>query len=179
MDNREFIYRINADDIIEFVNDDWISFARENGMAGDPEDVIGTPLRSHIAGEEVRYIYDHICRRVRELGKSEEIPYRCDSPSVRRLLTLRIIPGTNRGLEFHSRIVKEEARERVLLIDSNIERSHELILMCAWCKKVKGSKKWLEIEDAVGHLRLFEEASCPIISHGICHECKKIAFPVV
>jgi hypothetical protein len=55
-----------------------------------------------------------------------------------------------------------------------VERDAEaLVLMCAWCKRiaVPGSR-WLEVEEALQELRLFDETRVPKISHGVCTDCK-------
>jgi hypothetical protein len=43
--------------------------------------------------------------------------------------------------------------------------------MCGWCKRVAIGDAWMEVEDAVSELRLFERKVLPDISHGICPDC--------
>ena len=39
-------------------------------------------------------------------------------------------------IEFRSRVIREEYREPVLLLDSGRESSDDYLLICGWCKKV-------------------------------------------
>jgi hypothetical protein len=43
--------------------------------------------------------------------------------------------------------------------------------MCGWCKRVSVRNTWVEVEDAVLELRLFEREVLPDLTHGICPGC--------
>jgi hypothetical protein len=44
--------------------------------------------------------------------------------------------------------------------------------MCSWCRRVRlDAARWVEVEDAVAELRLFEDVRPPQISHGVCPIC--------
>lgn len=78
----------------------------------------------------------------------------------------------NDEIEFCSRIVREEWREPVPLMDLALERTQDLIVMCGWCKKVDlGNGRWVEVEEAVNEKNLFNATRLPGISHGMCKEC--------
>ena len=75
-------------------------------------------------------------------------------------------------IQFDSELVKEEYRETQNLLETQAARTDEMLLVCSWCKKVKvGEEHWLEIEDAVAELSLFEQETFPRISHGLCPKC--------
>jgi len=42
----------------------------------------------------------------------------------------------------------------------------------SWCKRVYTDAAWLEVEDAVERLGLFESEELPAISHGMCPSCE-------
>ena len=44
--------------------------------------------------------------------------------------------------------------------------------MCAWCKKADVGG-WVEVEEAVRRLQLFDQARLPRITHGVCPACKE------
>jgi hypothetical protein len=52
-----------------------------------------------------------------------------------------------------------------------------MIKMCSMCKKVKTAENvWLEVEDAIIDLKLFEKKILPQITHGCCQPCYEIAM---
>ncbi len=51
-------------------------------------------------------------------------------------------------------------------------QGQSLLVMCSWCKAVKvGDDTWVEVEDAVDRLKLFDFRYLPQISHGVCPSC--------
>ncbi len=43
--------------------------------------------------------------------------------------------------------------------------------MCGWCDRFLVGEEWLEVEQAVARLGLFQRAEMPAISHDICPDC--------
>lgn len=55
---------------------------------------------------------------------------------------------------------------------NEVERTDAMLIMCGWCKKVAlPDDRWVEVEEAVKVLQLFDAPRLPRISHGICREC--------
>lgn len=48
--------------------------------------------------------------------------------------------------------------------------SNELLQMCSWCKRV-ALPDWVEAEEAVSRLKVFETELLPRITHAICPAC--------
>lgn len=172
-DKREFVYRIDAKTHITFANADWYDFARENGVAVlTPVTLIGKLLRDFICGAETKDLYDILLRKVRETGQPVTFPYRCDSPDRRRFMEMRITQLPDQAVEFRSRILREELRAPVRLMEDDVERTQGWLVMCGWCKKVAlPDDRWVEVEEAIQVLQLFDAPRLPKISHGICTEC--------
>jgi len=57
------VYRIDAADIIEDVNDAWARFAIENDAPSLATEVIGRSIWDYISGPEVRHIYESVFKR--------------------------------------------------------------------------------------------------------------------
>ena len=57
------------------------------------------------------------------------------------------------------------------LLDPSVRRNTEFVVVCSWCKRVKTSGEWLEVEEAVRQLSLFYADDLPRISHGTCVDC--------
>jgi hypothetical protein len=72
-------------------------------------------------------------------------------------------------------VEKIEKREKVLLLEKNVERSNEFIKICSWCKKVyiENEDCWYEVEDAVKKMNLFGKKRLPMLTHTMCDQCFK------
>ena len=172
-DTRAFVYRVDAQDRVVFANAEWFDFARENSAVALKSDfVVGTSLWDFICHSETKHLFKILLQQVRATGKSVTLPYRCDSPDCRRFMELRIARLDYLGVEFQSRILRQEQRARVRLMADEVERTDALLTMCGWCKKVAlPDDRWVEVEKAVNVLQLFDAPRLPRISHGICQEC--------
>jgi hypothetical protein len=166
------LYVIDANDFLTFVGPQWLAFAVEN-HAGHltPETVIGTSLWTHIAEPTTRYLYRTLLQQVRATDRSVLLPFRGDAPDLRRFMQLRL---THRGegvVELESTVETQEPRLAVSLMDPRVPRSADSVTVCSWCKKV-ATPDWVEVEEAIGALRLFEKPCPPQVTHGICEECQ-------
>jgi hypothetical protein len=168
-------YCIDAADEIVAVSDNWDRFALENDAP--PELLSGSILHRRfwdfVSGETLRHVYRRILAKVRK-GQALVFSFRCDSAAFRRYLTLRMSPTDGGGVEFLTETVRTEEREYQPLFDAKAARGGEIVVACSWCNKIKtGVNIWLEPEDAVPELGLFENDSLPPLSHGMCEECYK------
>lgn len=173
-DFRKFIYRIDENNIIVYVNEEWLEFARENKSAGlTRESVIGTSLWKYINDIETVHIYESLIERVKMNGNPVIVPYRCDSPQRRRFMEMKIYQIPANFIEFQNFILREEPRKLITLIDTAAPRNGKILELCGWCKKVLTPEGWVEIEEAMQLLKLFNIPKLPKISHGICPACKQ------
>ena len=166
-----FVYRIDADDTIIYVNEPWLQFAKENGAAGLSEEIIGSLLWDHLCNEEVAKIYKALVHRARKDLRPRKFLFRCDSPMARRDMEMTIEALPNRHVEFRCHLLREAPHESIPLLDTQANRSTECVKVCAWCLRVK-ARGWLELEEAIRILGLLEQSTPPQISHGICERCK-------
>ena len=75
------------------------------------------------------------------------------------------------GLEFRTILLRESVLTPGESPAAGNTKIAPLILMCLWCKNVKGTR-WLKPERAVRDLELFTPPSLPLISHIICPRCE-------
>jgi hypothetical protein len=177
-------WSIDRDGRIETVGDGWDRFAEANAGQGLlPPGILGRGLDEFFAGVEVRALLGELFRRVRQRGESLTIPFRCDSPSELRQLSLTIDPRSDGGLDFLSRTQAVVPRSvPALVLDGSATRSLLLLSLCAWCKRVEvpdwtgldaalepGS--WLELDEAMSRLPILDPP-VPRITHGICPTCR-------
>lgn len=166
------VYGIDCDDRIIGVSRAWDRFAAANGA---PEiafaSVRGRELWEFVCDASTAAIYRDVLGRVRD-GATITLPLRCDSPSKRRWLTLTASPLARGGVRFTSRTIREQARPSVSLLEPAPARSSELIRLCSWCCKAQvPARGWVEVEEAVRLLDLFETPAVPRLTHGICPVC--------
>jgi hypothetical protein len=170
---RTFQYEIDAQDRICLVSDAWLKFAQDNGAYElTREAVVGTLLWDSVADGETKHLYEMLFAKVRRTGVSSTIPFRCDSPDCRRHMALTIARAPGGALVLTGRLVREERRSSMALLDSSVERSREMATVCSWCKRMRmTSDVWVELEEAISSRGLFDSAPMPRITHGICGEC--------
>lgn len=169
---REAQYELDREDRIRSINTAWSAFARENDAEDLIDAILGTSIWDWIAGVEVRHLYSLLFSRVRKTHGPMRIPFRCDSPSVRRFMELEIVALGDGGLRCSAQLKRAESRLPVRLLESRIARSEELLAICSWCKRVRADRgQWLEIEDAASRLDLLEDPP-PALTHTICPDCE-------
>lgn len=166
----DVIYRVDAAGCLTFVNEGWNAFAVLNDTAEllGPA-VLGRRVADGIAGSETRLIYDRL--RARALaGVRIEVPYRCDSPMLRRRMSLTIV-AVGAELEFRSRLVDLAIRPAVRVLEPQAVGSGAMLTVCSWCNRGRVGSRWAEIEEVVAELRLFD-APVPQLTHGLCPDCQ-------
>jgi len=174
-DTRRFVYHVDRDNTIIRVNADWIAFAQENAAAHlDDTTVIGQSLLDYVTDRETRHLYALLLQKVRNAQASITLPFRCDSPSLRRYMELTLVPHINAGVEFDAQLIRIEPRPPMALLDPTQQRSEDFVVICSWCKRIRTPAGWCEVEVAVRRLRLFDTAKLPALSHGICPSCQQM-----
>ncbi len=118
-------------------------------------------------------VYQLMFGRAREKNQEIRLPFRCDSPDLRRFMELSIQPIGDGALNLAGEILRRESRPYAVVLDSNAPRGNYLLQICSWCKKLHLSNKgWVEAETAVSELGLFTSTEIPELTHGICPSCK-------
>jgi len=173
---RVFAYAIDRDDAVASVSDDWLAFAVENRATDLTRDrVVGRALWDFIAGTETRLLYEGLFRRVREGAEHIELPFRCDSPDRFRFMRLLLAPGSEGSIQCEGVLLREQKRPYYSILDRVFTRSHERITMCSLCKRIHAFElRWLELEDAIRELDLFDSADLPEVTYAVCDACASI-----
>jgi hypothetical protein len=168
-------YELDSEDRIRRFNQPWAEFARENGADHLVDAVVGTSIWDWVAGMEVEHLYRLLFARVRSTKERTRLPFRCDSPDVRRFMELHISPRPDGGLRCDARLQRAEPRSHVPVLDVRRPRSGAFLRICSWCRRVRvdAPERWLEIEQAMSALRLLEDPPPPI-THTICDDCEAL-----
>lgn len=172
----ELVYRIDADDRITRVNEGWDCFATANDA---PElrqpDILGRSLWDFIHGDEVRHLHRVLLERARKGNRILDLPFRCDSPEVRRFMLMDLWPLPDDEVEYRCRVQYRELRPPVALFERHAPRKGPLLRMCAWCRRVDiGDDTWVEVEDAIAILNLFENDNLPPLTHTVCPRDRRL-----
>lgn len=128
---------------------------------------------SFIADAATGRVYHQLFERAAATGRPLSFPIRCDSPGLRRFLTLTITPRTTSGFTVSTVTKRTEPRDGMPLLAADQPRDDRFLTMCGWCQRVHLDERWVELEEAVTALRLFERARLPRVSHGICESCQR------
>ena len=169
----KYRYRVDAADLLVWVDELWLAFARENGAAGlIRESVLGRSLWDFVVGDELCRLYMEIHARVRSSGLPAVLPFRCDSPSLQRHMRLTITRGDQGQLEYESLLVRAVPQRNSELLDSKRQRSTTTLTICSCCKRaLLEPDEWLDLEDVSIRLQLFEAPQVPELRHTICPPC--------
>lgn len=89
-DQRTFQLRVDAHDLIVHVNGNWLSFGRENNYPVGR--FSGQPLFKFITDSTTQQIYHSLINRARQHRKTMKVPFRCDSPVLRRFMEMEVVP---------------------------------------------------------------------------------------
>ncbi|MEO8030684.1 MAG: hypothetical protein ABJC74_08700 [Gemmatimonadota bacterium] len=166
-------YRIDHQDRLAELSGDWDAFAEANGgphLVGNA--ILGRPLWDFLSDPTTVRIYRGLVARIRKQTQVARFRFRCDSPGHRRMLAMEMAPDAAGGVWFRVSIDREQERPPVTLLEGGRPRSGELLTVCSWCERVNlPVDRWVEVEEAVQELRLFEVSPLPRLSHGICHSC--------
>jgi hypothetical protein len=172
MSTEALSYAIDEQDRLVKVDEGYYRFAEENGW-GEAGTSLGRSLWDYVAGQEMRKLQRMLVRRIRDEVGDVELPFRCDSPGVRREMNMRIVarPG-GRVVLFSARLRSEQARDLPqLLLDPETPRGDDILEMCGWCDRFEVDGEWVQVEEAAKRLGLFDRAELPALSHGICPDC--------
>ncbi|SLM32508.1 conserved hypothetical protein [Desulfamplus magnetovallimortis] len=168
-------YIINQENIIITTSQNFYFFAHNNEAQELVENsIIGQSLCSFIGGKETKELYRLLIERVRSEKREISIPFRCDSPTIRRFMKLHIKRLNETMVRFQGCLIKEEKRTKIDLLDITIPRNDTLLRMCSWCKKVYVNDSWLEVENAIRELDLFGSICLPALTHGMCDKCREM-----
>jgi hypothetical protein len=84
---------------------------------------------------------------------------------------MQITVAARDEVDLQTKLISSQPRIEVGLMHSATIRSGALLTICGWCMRVPVTGTWLEIEEAIPALGLFEASAMPQLSHGMCPAC--------
>ena len=166
------LFRININDNIIFINDDWSKAVALNnacGIFGDK--TLHQNFWDFFDDISIEYLYRKLLFRVRQ-GHEVKFNLRCDYADSVQLLELHITLQSRNEVLFEVRVIEKDFYSSQSSFEESAAQTEELLVVCSWCDRVNiKNESWQEIEQAVNTLKLFESRNLPRISHGMCNDC--------
>ncbi len=161
------VYWVDDHDVVTDVSGDWDGFARENDGGAVLRDlVLGRTLWSFIEGDATRMLLSTLLGAVRTHGKTLVRRYRCDSPTHRRHMEMRLSRDGDR-VRLEHRILREERMTPGVRF--HYRRGPDALVRCSMCNRVKLDAEWREASDAAAEGRLPTEAA---VVYSVCARCR-------
>lgn len=167
-------YELGPGEVIQQIGGDWDRFALENGAPELVKDrVIGRSLWDFIGVPEVRMIYKDLFAAIRRTGRSVRFRFRCDSPSMRRLLVMVLTSGAGGSVRCLTRILEERPHDdstgRMIY---HIVENAPIVTVCSVCKDIRTPEGWVETHAALAR-HTYDLVEGARLSHGLCQECSR------
>lgn len=163
------VHRIDADRRLCYVNEGFRQAAIEGGDPDLPDRAIGTPLLDHFSGEPVKQWYRLLLDHVAQQGVAS-FEYRCDTPTMQRLLRMDIQLQNDGSIEFASVTLSTSPRPYAKILDRSIPHSSRQIFMCSLCLRVQTMIGWLDVSQAAHVLQIFNDPIVPSIEYTVCKD---------
>ncbi len=163
-------YWLDADDAIVRVSGDWDRFARENDGSGlYSADIRGKSIWSFISGDSSRMWLEALLQLTRLTGKPISRPYRCDSPDLKRFMTMTIIPEGSGRLRIEHTIISTVPRQAPIYFHYAPKAAPSRFYQrCSVCGRVRRSQAepWLEADELCEQ----DKAELSVI-YSVCGDC--------
>jgi len=169
----KYRYRVDHHDRIVWLGPKWLAFARENGARDlTAELVVGRSLWEFIEDRETCEMYRVVHERVRSSGKTAIIPFRCDSPRLKRSMRMTISREEAGQLLYETVLVRVESRSPLAMLDPGQPRNASTWLICSCCLRTRCEPGvWQDIEEAAVAQGVFEQEHVPGLRYTICPRC--------
>lgn len=170
------VYIIDAADRVIHLDEDWVKCARETGREDlAPGRILGRSIWSFLHGIETVHLYRLLVRRVRRGAQIEfRLVVKVGGDVQLRRMKMQAIGG-GESVVFESSLIDVSESEATPPLSSGDGESPEaLLIVCSWCDRLKlPDETWVEVEQAVSRLGLFERETPPKLTHGVCEDCFK------
>ncbi|MCM8613702.1 hypothetical protein [Accumulibacter sp.] len=165
-------YTLDADDAIVAVAGDWDRLALANGCQSLlAARIIGRRLDDFITGDVTRMFVRTMLMSARTLQRAVCRPYRCDSPQVRRLLQMSIVPQADDRLDVrHWQLRQEPVPQPVSVVAAASGSTAGFIKRCSMCNRIRLRQDWVEVGDARNDPSLAGASSLMVV-YGVCPDC--------
>lgn len=149
MEQPVYIYHIDENDVIFYINEEYIKFAVENDGERLVKESLGKPIWNFITNGLVKKLYQELIAAIRKTKESVKISFRCDSPDRMRFMQMEVFPLIENGVAFHNILLREKFKADGYTPDIIAILGEAGYPMCSHCNKIKIDENWFELEDAL------------------------------
>lgn len=169
----ELFCRIDRKNRIVGVGGDWDRFALENeGAAATAHRVLGTSLLDHVHGEATAAVLVGVLEAVRRHARPARLPFRCDSPSLKRWMEMVFTPEPSAGVLFSYRLLATAPIAAPLRFSATGTPQGRLLFRCSSCNRLRRDGVWREPEEVSALLDAHALAMPVGVSYGVCEDCR-------
>lgn len=130
--------------------------------------VIGLPLRAFISGDVTKMFMDTMLTRVRLTGKPAVIPYRCDSPGIKRFMEMSLEAIGTEVFSEHRILAERPMPRHTNFRVAAHNKSCRMIKQCSMCSRF-ANPGGEPVEPEVAGISSDEPLN---IIYFICAECR-------
>jgi hypothetical protein len=171
-----YLYRLDSADRITFVSPEWLRFAETNDAPELTTDrVVGKPIWQFITGADTRKFYKAIYRNLRFRRAAITIPFRCDSPSAVRQMSMVLRLQDAGVIECDSMLLDAQPRAPITILFRWAVRSDEMIPICSLCRRLSVQGEWMDIRVAVDRWQHLNSTPVPRLGETVCPVCNCIS----
>ncbi|MEL7002320.1 MAG: hypothetical protein AAFN93_06245 [Bacteroidota bacterium] len=161
-------YWVDEKNIIVRTSHLWDSFAEDNegGARSFSEDILGKNLFSFISGDTTKMFIETIIVRSRQLQSPLNIDYRCDSPDMKRYMTMKLTLEDDETLRIDNILQREESMSGS--VHFSADDCNSQIIRCSLCQKVLTENDWIEPELLIRE----NTAKTVLVNYSVCEDCQ-------
>lgn len=169
------VYWIDRKNIIQRVNENWDDFALANDGGGVTRDqVVGRSIFDFIVGDNTRMWIETVLEHVRLVRQPLAREYRCDSPSEKRFMMMRLTPVEGDLIRLdHETLRVESMACHVPDFVYCGRKASRLTVRCSICNKVKAGEQWVDPDSPEAKLERSTGASTPV-AYSVCESCRSM-----
>lgn len=172
------VYWLDGSDHLVRVSDSWDVFALSNdGESCRWESIRGRPLWEFVSGDPTRMWLRTLMGHVRISAGEVERPYRCDSPTERRHMAMRIVAEPGSQLRIENVVLRSEPREHVVRVEPTPPSLGRSSRRCSVCGRIGRGARWFEPESQEARELLDASGTLRVI-YGVCEPCLRMLPPV-
>ena len=162
------VYQLDEKRCIVAIDGPWDRFALDNdGAAACTERVIGQPLLRFVCGDDARMWIDTLLQLASLTGEPLERLYRCDSPELRRFMSMRVVAEDTGMIRVEHRLLAVQQRFRPVRFQPVMGSHPALRLRCSVCGRINHQDSWQEADQWSGD---GDEVTI-VVAYTVCPHC--------
>ena len=176
-DHGDLSYVLDADNRICRTKGPWDGFVLANlgpggeGMEALAENVIGLSLNDFVQDEPTRMLLSALADSVRLLRWERHLDYRCDSPTMKRFMQMKLEPGPLDTVILTHKLLRTEPIQPAFYVLTASSGETARGRRCSLCNKVRIGDAWVEpdhnLAQRVPQPYAIKHTLCPICQHAI------------